>query len=293
MKTENLSTLQIHKLSREQYAKALDAGQISETALYLTPDESADMAQYATIAQLDEHNSGTDSHNELRLLVEELKTRLNDLVDTDDESFDQLSELLAYINSNKSLIDDITTKKVNVADIIDNVTTNVPNKPLSAAQGVALKALIDSKLAPADEVSTNTVPKFMGNNLVGNSNVTDDGSTITLGTKVVVKGNGSSYNEGIRVLPSENKWSNIFFSADTTTSGNHEGGWLAGRRGQVGTKCGEIGDFTIEHNDSSGAGLTLHKNGDMSTYGSKITMGANKVSMQYDAANECLNFVFN
>ena len=30
-----------------------------------------------------------------------------------------------------------------MTDIVDNLTTNVSNKPLSAAQGVALKALID------------------------------------------------------------------------------------------------------------------------------------------------------
>ena len=51
---------------------------------------------------------------------------------------------MAYIKSNKSLIDAITTSKMNVSDIIDNLTTNVSNKPLSAAQGVALKALIDA-----------------------------------------------------------------------------------------------------------------------------------------------------
>lgn len=38
--------------------------------------------------------------------------------------------------------------KVSVADIIDNLTTNAANKPLSAAQGVALKALIDAISIP-------------------------------------------------------------------------------------------------------------------------------------------------
>jgi len=37
--TENLSTLKIHKLSKEQYNRELDAGRIDENALYLTPDE--------------------------------------------------------------------------------------------------------------------------------------------------------------------------------------------------------------------------------------------------------------
>ena len=35
-----------------------------------------------------------------------------------------------------------------MADIINNLTTNVSNKPLSAAQGVALKALIDAITVP-------------------------------------------------------------------------------------------------------------------------------------------------
>ena len=46
------------------------------------------------------------------------------------------------------MIDSITTSKVNVSDIINNLTTNVSNKPLSAAQGVALKALIDAIVVP-------------------------------------------------------------------------------------------------------------------------------------------------
>ena len=55
-----------------------------------------------------------------------------------------MSEVVAYIKSNKSLIDAITTSKVSVADIVNNLTTNISNKPLSAAQGVALKELIDA-----------------------------------------------------------------------------------------------------------------------------------------------------
>ena len=59
-------------------------------------------------------------------------------------------------------VDDIAKGKVSVADIIDNLTTNVANKPLSAAQGVALKALIDaltttvSGKAPTSHASTAT-----------------------------------------------------------------------------------------------------------------------------------------
>ena len=39
MITENLSTLKIHKLTKEQYERELYAGRIDPNALYLTPDE--------------------------------------------------------------------------------------------------------------------------------------------------------------------------------------------------------------------------------------------------------------
>lgn len=94
-------------------------------------------------SKVSEHNVATDAHNDIRLLIEGLTTRLNALADSDDTTLDQMSEVVAYIKSNKSLIDAITTSKINVSDIIDNLTTNASNKPLSAAQGVVLKAMIE------------------------------------------------------------------------------------------------------------------------------------------------------
>ena len=90
------------------------------------------------------HNVDTGAHNDLRLLIAELTTRLNAIANSTDTDLDQLAEVVAYIKSNRGLIEQVTTNKVNVADIIDNLTTNVSNKPLSAAQGVALKSLIDT-----------------------------------------------------------------------------------------------------------------------------------------------------
>lgn len=94
------------------------------------------------------HNTNTSAHNDLRDLISGLSTRLNALADSDDTTLDQMSEIVAYIKANKTLIDGITTGKVNVSDIANNLTTNVSNKPLSAAQGVALKSLIDAITVP-------------------------------------------------------------------------------------------------------------------------------------------------
>ena len=95
-----------------------------------------------------QHNVSDAAHSDIRLLIQGLSERLSAVADSDDATLDQLSEIVAYIKSNKSLIDAITTSKVNVADIVDNLTTNVANKPLSAAQGVAIKALIDALTIP-------------------------------------------------------------------------------------------------------------------------------------------------
>lgn len=115
------------------------------TAQAYTDTKTAELASTTEITNsISAHNTSADAHNDIRDLITGLTTRLNTLADSDDTTLDQMSEIVAYIKSNKSLIDSITTNKVNVSDIINNLTTNVINKPLSAAQGVAIKSLIDS-----------------------------------------------------------------------------------------------------------------------------------------------------
>ena len=91
-----------------------------------------------------QHDTAVGSHNDIRLELKAINDRLTAFFDSDNQTLDQLSEIVAYITSNKSLIDSITTSKVSVADIVNNLTSNVTNKPLSAAQGVVLKGLIDA-----------------------------------------------------------------------------------------------------------------------------------------------------
>ena len=110
-----------------------------------THTKTAELASTTEITNsISAHNTSADAHDDIRDLITGLTTRLNTLADSDDTTLDQMSEIVEYIKSNKSLIDSITTNKVNVSDIINNLTTNVTNKPLSAAQGVAIKSLIDS-----------------------------------------------------------------------------------------------------------------------------------------------------
>lgn len=123
-------------------------------------DVGADKSGAASSA-VSGHNTNEAAHNDIRLLIEGLTTRLNALANSTDEDLDQMAEIVAYIKANKTLIDSITTSKVSVADIVNNLTTNATNKPLSAAQGVALKALIDAITVPTKVSQLDNDAKYL------------------------------------------------------------------------------------------------------------------------------------
>lgn len=159
-----------HNITKEQ----LELGNV---------DNTSDMDKPVSIAQqnfldsaLSTHNTSEISHSDIRLLISGLTTRLNALADSDDTTLDQLSEIVAYIKNNKSLIDGITTSKVNVSDIIDDLTTNSGDKVLSAKQGTILKGLITDLTAlvgtkvdkvPGKGLSTNDYTTAEKNKLEG------------------------------------------------------------------------------------------------------------------------------
>lgn len=126
---------------------AQDVGARPDTWTPSAADVGADAAGTAS-GTVSTHNTSGAAHADLRALIEGLTSRLNALADSDDTTLDQLSEIVAYIKSNRTLIDAVTTGKVSVSDIVDNLTTNASGKVLSAAQGVALKAMIDGIVIP-------------------------------------------------------------------------------------------------------------------------------------------------
>lgn len=101
-------------------------------------------------AALDGHNTNASAHNDIRLLIKDLNTKLMNFLDlgtdesTGKEVIDSVSELVGLYEENADLISSITTSKVNVSDIIDNLTTASTSKVLSANQGVEIKKLIDA-----------------------------------------------------------------------------------------------------------------------------------------------------
>lgn len=75
-----------------------------------------------------------------------LQTTVNNFLtgEPDDGTIDRLSELVNAINANKDNIDALLTDHVKKTDIVNDLTTGGTNKVLSAEQGKALKALIDT-----------------------------------------------------------------------------------------------------------------------------------------------------
>lgn len=114
------------------------------------------------------HNTSSISHEDIRGLISTLTNRLNALADSDDETLDQLSEIVAYIKSNKDLIEAVTTSKVSVSDIIDSLNSIATDKPLSANQGNVLKNLIGEvntkmTISYALKSSVEDLKKFVSN----------------------------------------------------------------------------------------------------------------------------------
>lgn len=129
----------------DTYETKADSQTKLDSAKSYTDTKISGLASNSTVDnKISTHNTSTSAHSDIRDLITGLTTRLNALADSDDTTLDQMSEVVAYIKSNKELIESITTSKINVSDIVNNLTTNSTSKVLSAAQGVAIKALIDA-----------------------------------------------------------------------------------------------------------------------------------------------------
>lgn len=119
MITENLSTLKIHKLTQEQYDRELAAGNIDETALYLTPDNNdnnygikiseyiANIGNSCTIADSKFYSfSISDSGNGVQTVLIDWQTIYNAPVKQDNKAMIRLIDnavIYATINSDYSV----------------------------------------------------------------------------------------------------------------------------------------------------------------------------------------------
>ena len=128
-------------------------------------ESKLDAAEGYADSAVSTHNTSTTSHTDIRTLISDLSTKVNNFLDVDDATMDELSEVIELINNNKGTLESLTTNKINVSDIIDDLTTSLTNKVLSANQGVVLKSLIDNL-----ETSINNLETLINN--TSNSNHT-------------------------------------------------------------------------------------------------------------------------
>lgn len=136
-----LSTLNIHKLTQEEYDQAVDEGTLDENALYLTPDEEIDLSGYATIEALNEkadsnhnHDSSYDTKGAADTALASAKSyadaKIAALVDSAPETMNTLNELATAIVEHQDITDALDAAISNKANTSDLATlqTQVANK---------------------------------------------------------------------------------------------------------------------------------------------------------------------
>ena len=218
------------------------------------------------------HNTSTSAHGDIRNAITELTTKLNNFLDVDDTTTDQLSELLTLIENNATDIESITSGKVNVSDIVNNLTTNVTNKPLSAAQGVAIKALIDALDLALDTHDGNTT-KHITSTERTNWNA--------------AKTHADSAHAPSNAQPNQNAFSNIAVSGQTTVAADTTTDTVTFAGSNVSITTDATNDkvtFSVADGTTSAKGVVQLTN---STSSTSTTTAAtpNSVKSAYDLAN--------
>ena len=122
-------------LSLMDNAITVNSANISELADNLGSITSEDIAI---------HNTSVEAHEDIRSAIDNLRKLANEAISRYDGVIEQLAADTAV---NKGLIEDLTSEKVNITDIANDLTTNKADKPLGASQGVVLKDLIETRFA--------------------------------------------------------------------------------------------------------------------------------------------------
>ena len=116
MITENLSTLKIHKLTKDQYDRELSAGRIDRNSLYLIPDESAEIDATLTKSGVAADAKAVGEAIASNALAIELLTN-----GVSSDEIDSVNDLIQYVKSHGGEITGIKAEIKANADDIDNI----------------------------------------------------------------------------------------------------------------------------------------------------------------------------
>lgn len=177
-----------------------------------------------------------------------------------------------YVNPSTGSVYATTFNGALIGNVTGNITGDVTGNADTAtnatndSDGNAINTTYVKKVTSTDDA----VVRFNGTN----GDIQNSGAILTDGgTLCINPTTAASFNEGIRINQANNGWAEVVIGGSSgSTSGNASTAWLVGRRGTTcgSGKFGAIGDFTIEDNDSTGTGWTLHQgNGGMSLYTNK------------------------
>ena len=120
-----------------------DKNNLLSKTFYVLPDNPSD--KHFSPSQI--RKKGYEGYLVLFEFLNSVIDAINENVNLSNEDIKainaKIQEIVTYIEDNKSLID----SKVNVSDIIDNLTSEIANKPVSANQAFILKGMIDTLTA--------------------------------------------------------------------------------------------------------------------------------------------------
>lgn len=127
------------------------------------------------------HNSSSAAHTDIRELIAELTARLNTLADSDDTTLDQLNEIISNINSNRSLIENIASSKVDKVSDKTLSTNDYTTAEKEKLNGIASGAEVN--VQPDWNITDNRSDAFIKNKpTIGNGTITIKQAGVSKGT---------------------------------------------------------------------------------------------------------------
>ena len=121
-------------------------------------------------------------------MITGLNEQLELFLDVDDTTKDQLSEVLALIEANKGTLESLTTSKINVSAIVDNLTTASTDKVLSANQGVVISGLISALSIELEALESTVNTHTHDDRYYTEAEINDQVSTINTSISNIVDG---------------------------------------------------------------------------------------------------------